>query len=208
MRSWKLSLKVVKRKFLGFHTLRWIQHGFTLPAPQWVKLRFLVSNQIENGDWIETGTYLGDTSLSLSRKSPTVLTLEPSQKLYEFSSSRLKARKNVICLLGSSEDQFTKALELVSDKANIWLDGHFSGDVTHLGATETPLFFELQAIEEALSRFTSIRVFIDDIRCCPLEERESNSYPTFEFLTNWGLKNGFTWFIGPDILVLSFQNKK
>lgn len=170
-----------------------------------MKVRFLLSNQIDNGDWIETGTYLGDTSLALSRKSPTVITLEPSQELFEFSSSRLRARKNVNCLLGSSEEQFTKALELVSDKANIWLDGHYSGDVTHLGAAETPLFFELQAIAEVLPRFNSIRVFIDDIRCCPLEEHESNSYPTFEFLTNWGLKNGFTWFLGPDILVLSIQ---
>lgn len=173
-----------------------------------MKLRFLLSNQINDGDWIETGTYLGDTSIALSRKSPKVVTLEPSQELYEFSRSRLKARRNVNCILGSSEEQFTKALKIINNKANIWLDGHYSGDVTHLGARETPLFFELQAIAEILPKFISLRVFIDDIRCCPQVESESNSYPTFEFLTSWGLKNGFTWFLGPDILVLSFQNKK
>jgi hypothetical protein len=208
VRNKELIAKMIKRKYLGFHTLRWAQMGFNSPAPQWVKLRFLQKNQINSGEWVETGTYLGDTSLSLSKHSPMVVTLEPSQELYEFSRSRLKARENVNCLLGSSEEQFTMALKLVSDKANIWLDGHYSGDVTHLGATETPLFFELQAIVEILPKFTSLRVFIDDIRCCPQEESESNSYPTFEFLTSWGLKNGFTWFLGPDILVLSFQNKK
>jgi hypothetical protein len=208
MRSWKLTAKMIKRKFLGFHTLRWVYQGFSLPAPQWVKLQFLLSNQINDGGWIETGTYLGDTSIALSRKSPKVVTLEPSQELYEFSRSRLKARENVDCILGSSEEQFTKALKLVSNKANIWLDGHYSGDVTYFGVTETPLFFELQAIVEVLPKFTSLRVFIDDIRNCPQVESESNSYPTFEFLTSWGLKNGFTWFLGPDILVLSFENKK
>lgn len=208
MRSRKLTAKVVKRKFLLFHTLRWVQQGFSLPAPQWVKLRFLLSNQINGGDWIETGTYLGDTSIALSRKSPKVVTLEPQHELYEFSSLRLKARKNVSCLFGASEEQFTKALELVSDKANIWLDGHYSGDVTYLGATETPLHFELQVIAEHLPKFTALRIFIDDIRCCPEEESQSNSYPTLEFLTTWALKNGFIWFLGPDILVMSFQNKK
>jgi hypothetical protein len=139
----KMTAKVIKRKFLGFQTLRWAQQGFNLPAPQWVKLRFLRSNQMQDGDWIETGTYLGDTSLALSKSSPLVITLEPSQELYDFSSARLRARKNVNCLLGTSEEQFANAISLVGDKVNIWLDGHYSGDITHLGATETPLFFEL-----------------------------------------------------------------
>lgn len=208
MRNQKLTAKVIKRKFLGFHTLRWVQQGFTLPAPQWVKLQFLLKNQIKDGDWIETGTYLGDTSKSLSKRAPKVITLEPSQELYEYSRSRLKPIKNIDCLLGSSEEQFTKALELVSKKANIWLDGHYSGDVTHLGATETPLLFELQVITEHLPKFTTLRIFIDDIRCCPQEESQSNSYPTLEFLTNWAVKNGFTWSLGPDILVMSFQKEK
>lgn len=208
MSNKKLIAKVIKRKFLGFQTLRWARQGFNLPAPQWVKLRFLLSNQINGGDWIETGTYLGDTSLTLSKHSPRVITLEPSRELFEFSRSRLKAKKNVNCLLGSSEELFTQSLGLVSDKANIWLDGHYSGDVTHLGATETPLFFELQAIAVCLPKFTSLRIFIDDIRCCPQEESQSSSYPTIEFLTSWALKHGFTWFLGPDIIVMSFQGKK
>jgi hypothetical protein len=204
----KLIAKVIKRKFLGFQTLRWALQGFNPPAPQWVKLRFLLSNQISGGDWIETGTYLGDTSLTLSKHSPRVITLEPSRELFEFSRSRLKAKKNINCMLGSSEELFTQSLGLVSNKANIWLDGHYSGDVTHLGATETPLFFELQAISECSPKFTSLRIFIDDIRCCPQEESQSSSYPTLEFLTSWALQHGFTWFLGPDIIVMSFQGKK
>jgi hypothetical protein len=204
----KMTAKMIKRKFLGFQTLRWAQQGFNLPAPQWVKLRFLRSNQIEDGDWIETGTYLGDTSLSLSRNSRKVITLEPSQELFEYSRSRLRAKKNVNCLFGTSEEQFANAISLVGDKANIWLDGHYSGDITHLGATETPLFFELQTIVENMPKFKSLRIFIDDIRCCPQEESQSNSYPTLLFLISWATKNGFTWYLGPDIIVMSFQGKK
>jgi len=204
----KMTAKVIKRKFLGFQTLRWALQGFNLPAPQWVKLRFLRSNQIDDGDWIETGTYLGDTSLALSKNSPKVITLEPSQELYEFSRSRLRAKKNVNCLFGTSEEQFNNAIALVGDKANIWLDGHYSGDITHLGATETPLFFELQTIVENLPKFKSLRIFIDDIHCCPQEESQSNSYPTLVVLTSWATENGFTWYLGPDIIVMSFQGKK
>ena len=108
----KLIAKVIKRKFLGFQTLRWAGQGFNLPAPQWVKLRFLLSNQISGGDWIETGTYLGDTSLALSKHSPKVITLEPSRELFEFSRSRLKAKKNVNCMFGSSEELFTQSQHL------------------------------------------------------------------------------------------------
>jgi hypothetical protein len=204
----KMIAKVIKRKFLGLQTLHWVQRGFSLPAPQWVKLRFLRCNQLEGADWIETGTYLGDTSLSLSKHSPRVITLEPSRELYEFSRSRLKKKKNVICILGTSEEQFTNAIALVVDEANIWLDGHYSGDITHMGATETPLFFELQTIVEHLPKFKALRVFIDDIRCCPQEKSKSNSYPTLEFLTSWATKNGFTWYLGPDIIVMSFKVKK
>lgn len=115
---------------------------------------------MQDGDWIETGTYLGDTSLALSKSSPLVITLEPSQELYDFSSARLRARKNVNCLLGTSEEQFANAISLVGDKVNIWLDGHYSGDITHLGATETPLFFELQTIVENLPKFKSLRILL------------------------------------------------
>jgi hypothetical protein len=119
----------------------------------------------------------------------------------------LRARKNVNCLLGTSEEQFANAISLVRDKANIWLDGHYSGDITHLGATETPLFFELQTIVENLPKFKALRIFIDDIRCCPQQESQLNSYPTLLFLTSWASENGFTWYLGPDIIVMSFHSQ-
>ncbi len=63
----RLGLKVLKRKFFRFDTLRWLLSGFKSPSPQWVKTRLLLSQMIPGATWLETGTYLGDTTMRLAK---------------------------------------------------------------------------------------------------------------------------------------------
>lgn len=162
----RLGLKVLKRKFFRFDTLRWLLSGFKSPSPQWVKTKLFLSQMIPGATWLETGTYLGDTTRRLATKSEFVITIEPSKDLYDFAIWRLRRMKNVRLLLGTSEELFYKSLlDVEKPSLNIWLDGHYSGDVTFNGASVTPIASELQAIHKASDKFDEIKVFIDDIRC-------------------------------------------
>ncbi len=194
-------LKVAKRKYFRFETLRWALSGFKSPSPQWVKVQLLIRNMIPDGEWIETGTYLGDTTRRLAKHSKLVTSIEPSRELFEFASFRLRKKSNVQLRLGSSEEIFCSSLMLSGPKLNIWLDGHFSGDVTFQGATNTPIILELDSIHSELSRFDEIKVFIDDVRCFYNDLDQGNHYPKLDFLVNWAHLNGFSWTIEQDIFI-------
>lgn len=201
----RLGLKVIKRKFLRFDTLRWFVSGFKSPSPQWVKTKLLLSQMIPGATWLETGTYLGDTTMRLAKKSEFVITIEPSKDIYDFTSWRLRQKKNVRLLLGTSEELFYKSLLDVEKRSlNIWLDGHYSGDVTFKGASVTPIVSELQAINKASEKFDEIKVFIDDIRCFYHDMGEENDYPGLQFLIDWARESGFNWRIEQDIFIAEY----
>ena len=198
----RLGLKVLKRRFFRFDTLRWLFRGFKSPSPQWVKIKLLLSQMIPGATWLETGTYLGDTTRKLAKKSEFVITIEPSKEIYEFASWRLSRKKNVRLLLGTSEELFYKCLLEVENRSlNIWLDGHYSGDVTFKGTSVTPIVSELQDINKASDRFDEIKVFIDDIRCFYHNAGEENDYPDLQFLIDWARESGFKWHIQQDIFI-------
>ena len=195
------SLKVAKRKYFRFDTLRWFFSGFKSPSPQWVKVQLLIRNMIPDGEWIETGTYLGDTTRMLAKHSKLVTSIEPSRALFEFASFRLRKKSNVQLRLGSSEEIFCTSLRQSGPKLNIWLDGHYSGDVTFQGAIDTPVILELDSIHQELKRFDEIKVFIDDVRCFSNNIDEGNGYPKLDFLVSWANLNGFSWAIEHDIFM-------
>lgn len=204
-RKFVLMLKVIKRKYFRFDTLRWFVGGFDSPSPQWVKIRYLTSHMIPDGEWIETGTYLGDTTKELATRSKSVTTIEPSQNLYNFAKFRLRRKKNIRLRNGSSEELFHECLKQAGPKLNIWLDGHFSGDITFKGVTNTPVTSELDYITQELMRFKAVKVFIDDVRCFYHNLGDGNDYPKLGFLINWAEDNGFKWSIEQDIFTATFE---
>jgi hypothetical protein len=87
----KMLKRRVKPTFLF-----WANKKFNLPVPQLIKVNVLARNGIKNGDWVETGTYLGDTTKFLAKQFPKSLiySLEPDKKLFQFTKLRLKRLKN------------------------------------------------------------------------------------------------------------------
>ena len=153
----------------------------------------------------ETFRWVGDTTFRLAKKSEFVITIEPSKELFDFASWRLRRKKNVRLLLGTSEELFYKSLLDVEKRSlNLWLDGHYSGDVTFKGVSNTPIVSELWAISKALDRFDAVKVFIDDIRCFYHDVGEENDYPGLLFLIDWARENGFNWRIEQDIFIAEY----
>ena len=128
----KFWLKVLKRQ-INFESFKWRSLNYSSPSPQHVKIRILKSNSLNNATWVETGTYLGDTTSKLSKIAKNVISIEPQYELSVFASIRLKRLKNVEIINATSENCISSVLDTISGPTCFWLDGHYSGDVTFLG---------------------------------------------------------------------------
>lgn len=179
----------------------WRKRLYDVPAPQKVKWAVLDRHTIPGATWVETGTYLGDTTDFLAARSPMVYSVEPSDALYKAGERRFRNRANVKLLHGTSEMVFPKLLKQLSGKVCFWLDGHASGGVTFQGVSATPVMNELLEIEASLPNFSSTVVLVDDMRCFDPTIPAYADYPPRAKLTEWAERNGMIWHIEHDIFV-------
>ena len=182
----------------------WIQfaaRSYSAPSPTFLKMKTLVSFSIKEGNWVETGTYMGGTTKYLAKRFPKVISIEPSPKYFAYAESRLKKLKNVTLLNGSSEDLFEGAIVAAGPIVNLWLDGHFSEGGTFLGNKISPVEEELSAVLKQIDGFQKLVIFIDDIRLFPRSNDQETGYPKIQWLIDWCTKNGFKWQIQNDILI-------
>jgi hypothetical protein len=200
MKSRILLLKIIKRKFFTFSFIKWWIRGFNAPSPQFVKLRILRNSGVSDATWVETGTYLGETTKFLSHISKNVISIEPAKVLFEFTSHRLRKIRNITLVFGTSEEVFESVVSKLDGKVNFWLDGHGSGDITFANEKLTPILHELEIIGKSVNKFQACVVFVDDIRGFADFGSESK-YPNKEFLIDWAQRNNFTWAIEQDIFI-------
>jgi hypothetical protein len=195
----KLWLKVFKR-LIRPSFLLWVYQDFNLPAPQRVKTRVLQRNAFVEGNWIETGTYLGDTTRFLAKTFPNLIvtSLEPDFTLFSFNKSRLSKFHNIKLVNSTSENSLSDLVSNETGTVNFWLDGHFSGDITFKGQIYSPILEELNIIERYISRL-KVCVFIDDIR--DFTGDEQTGYPGKNKLVDWANRNNCEWHIEMDIFI-------
>ena len=129
-----------------------------------INLEFLKKIQTDYknyANFIETGTYRGDTILHMEQYFSNLYTIEIKKEFYEKVKNNYKGNK-INFYLGDSGDVLTKILSNINDKSIIFLDGHWSGGNTGKGKNDCPLYEELNAIisnhkDEAI-------VIVDDVR--------------------------------------------
>jgi hypothetical protein len=195
-----LYLKIFKRRFLSFSHVKWWFRGFAPPSPQFIKLRILSRNCVPGAAWIETGTYLGETTKFLSKHSKMVFSIEPADILHKFVTKRLGRLNNVQIIFGTSEDVFESTIVKLEKEANFWLDGHASGDITFSNQEVTPIVHELGILTKHIPRFERCAIFIDDVRGFA-DKTGTGKYPTKEFLVEWANENNCDWSIEHDIFI-------
>mgnify|MGYP001201810913 FL=1 len=184
----------------------WRSRNFSPPSPDVIKHQVLVSNNLNESLWIETGTYYGETTKLLSKISKKTISIEADKNLYETSKKKLKDLKNVEILNGKSEDLLNKVISENLDFKNIciYLDAHLCQD--HLRNTKTfgsettatPILNELEVVAKYISNFEKIVVLIDDIR---LFQGSFQNYPNKNALVDWCKENNFIWEIEHDIFI-------
>ena len=196
-KEFKFWLKLIKRKIIPKGS-KWRRSNYESPSPQYVKLGILKSNSLQNATWIETGTYLGDTTSKLSKIAKNVISIEPQTELSLFAATRLKRRANVEIINATSESCIANVLEGVNGPACFWLDGHYSGDVTFQGSEISPIVTELAAISNYL-RIHKVVVFVDDFRL--FVNSAATGYPSQSTLVTWAAENNLSWTVEQDIFI-------
>lgn len=120
--------------------------------------------------FVETGTHLGDTIAYLGPMFAKGWTVEIDDDLHRRAVERFAYDDHIVVLHGDSAQILPTILRDLPGPALFWLDGHFSGEGTGRGDTDTPVNAELAAI---LADRRPHVIVIDDVR-----EFGTGDYPT------------------------------
>ena len=200
----KFLFPLLKRYTYFRQTNDWRKRKFASPAPEYIKRRTLLRNQLHGLPWIETGTYKGDTTAFLVRNSPGVFTIEPSEKYYLQAKARFANNPKIKVIKGSSEETLEDLIVSLNSGVNFWLDGHYSGGETFLGDSLTPIMIELKTIHNIFrKKDLKFMVAIDDIRLFKGSTNHETGYPELISLVNWAEENKYKWHIEYDIFFVT-----
>jgi len=126
-------------------------------------------------NFVETGTYEGNTTIWANEVFKKVYTIENSKILYDKLESKHKKFPNIKWLFGNSIDHLPGIIEEIgNNKCVFWLDAHYSCDnITGGKMTTHPLIGELRIV---LNAPTQHIIFIDDFRLMAYPAQQGTKY--------------------------------
>lgn len=193
------AAKVLKKQQKAM--AQWAKDEYCAPSPHFIKQACVLRNGKRGAQWVETGTFLGETTELLAEHGSHVTSLEPAKSLFDRASEKFKGYAKVTLLNAASEDAFPGLLAGLSGDVNFWLDGHYSAGDTFQGEKDTPIIEELNCIERHIGNFGKLAVLVDDVRCFNPHLAEYSQYPSLNFLVDWANKNNLNWHIEHDIFI-------
>lgn len=111
--------------------------------------------------FVETGTYLGQTTNIAKNMFERVHTIEIAPHFYERAKNMFSGT-NITCHLGDSSILLEDICKTLDKPTCFWLDGHWSAGNTGKGVKNIPLYEELELIMKHCSQKSVI--LIDDCR--------------------------------------------
>ena len=144
----------------------WLDGGRPIPAPPEVKSRNVLTLADLYGldILIETGTYLGEMIAATKNRFRTIYSIEIYEPLAIRARENFASAKNVNIILGDSATELPKLVEKITEPVLFWLDGHYSGEGTGIGQSETPIIVEIDHIVRMRQGVGDV-IIIDDARC-------------------------------------------
>jgi hypothetical protein len=112
-------------------------------------------------EFVETGTYLGNTAAWAADIFDRVTTIELSAKYHAAALARFQSQQNVRAMRGYSAATLREILPALGSPVLFWLDAHWSGLDTAGHEKECPLLEELAAINASPGAHS---VLVDDAR--------------------------------------------
>jgi FkbM family methyltransferase len=112
--------------------------------------------------FIETGTFMGNTTAIAGGVFSEVHTIELSAELAAKARARFAEQPRIRVHQGDSAELLSKILARLTTPALFWLDGHYSEGITARGRSNTPILDEIAAI--ARSGRKDAVILVDDLR--------------------------------------------
>ena len=158
----------------------WAEKGRPLPPPHPVKQTAIEEYQKKflYDTLIETGTYKGDMVETQRRNFKKIYSIELGADLYRECKERFKRFGHITLLQGDSTSVLPELMKGISQPAVFWLDGHYSGGVTALGAVQCPIYGELKSI---FANDLKHVILIDDAK----DFNGTKDYPSIEELSKF-----------------------
>jgi hypothetical protein len=136
-----------------------------------------IIKQIPFDNFVETGTFEGNSSFWAAGHFKKVFTIEIDPAMSKATASKPDCPKNIEFLVGDSKDILPQLAKKLSGRSFFWLDGHWCGGLKT--DDECPLMKEIEAIGE----IKDAAIFIDDARCFlgpPPSEHDPKHWPRID----------------------------
>jgi len=131
---------------------QWEAAGKPAPPPSYYKNTVIrdFQKRYKLNTFIETGTFLGNTTEIQRRNFSKIYSVELSEDLYNRASKRFARYHDVKIMQGNSADVLPVIMKDVQGPALFWLDAHYSGvlggEITSRAAKDCPIYEEIDAI--------------------------------------------------------------
>ena len=123
------------------------------------ELALALQAQYRIPNFVETGTFHGETAAWAAQHFARVVTVEASPHYYQLAAQRRAALPTVDFRFGHSAPVLRELVPTLDGPALFWLDAHWSAGDTYGAGDECPLLHELAAI---VQRNASNFILIDD----------------------------------------------
>ncbi len=157
---------------------QWEGNGRPAPPPHCYKISTIreYAARFRLKLFIETGTFMGETTAACRDIFSGLMTIELDQTLYENACRKFEHDRHVSVYQGDSGEIIETVLKNIRQPCLFWLDGHYSEGITAKGELNTPIINELRHI--LTHSINGHAILIDDARYFTGE----NDYPGLDAL--------------------------
>ena len=150
-------------------TIIWYLTNKPIPTPHLIKIKTILkyAKGYKILNFIETGTYFGETVDATKKYFNQVYSIELNKEQYQITKKMFSKEKNIKIIRGDSALILPKLLAKINEPYLFWLDAHSSEGFS---LNNSPIMQEITAISK--NKIKKHVILIDDARCF----KENNSY--------------------------------